>query len=171
MDQCVVLQAQLQREVERCIAICAAYFEREFDDYALLINLRGRSAGQFRVNPRTRTNELRFNAELLMRYGQVFIDETAGHEVAHYVTYKLFGARVKPHGTQWQAIMREVLEQNPSVSHNYEVRAARKSKTYPYHCACPAKTHALGAVRHKRVKEGRARYLCRSCRTTLISSE
>jgi len=167
------LQLQTLDEVTRCIQLCERRFERTFSVDGILFNLRGRSAGQFRVKHLNGKwiRELRFNQQLLDQHTFDFIDDTVPHEVAHFIVYELFGTSVRPHGKEWQYVMREVLDQTPEVTHKYDVQPARKMQTVAYTCGCPERVHQLGLVRHKRVITQQARYLCRQCREPLLPSQ
>ena len=168
------LQKAAIDEVQRCIVLANQFFQREFELDVVRFDLRGRSAGQFRIRRSRGSNhlpshhsEIRLNAILLEQYGQRFIDETVGHEVAHFIVSEVYSQRVRPHGKEWQAVMREVLHQNPETTHNYAVEPARKLKRFSYHCGCDGKVHELGSIRHGRVQKMQAQYRCRDCRQCL----
>lgn len=173
------IQKLLLLEVERCIARLEQHCNKSFQFDGVRFNLRGRAAGQFRVklkNPANRwpskpsgyTKELRFNQQLLEHYGERFIRETVGHEVCHFVVFELYGKKARPHGNEWQYLMKQVLGQNPTVTHSYDVESAVKRPKFDYSCACPDKTHKLGAIRHQRVIAKQASYLCRACKQSLV---
>jgi SprT protein len=129
------------------------------------------SAGQYRqllVRTRIVTRELRFNPTLLQRYGARFIAEVVPHECAHLVAFEVYGPGIRPHGQEWQTIMREVFGRVPRVRHSFEVERPPR-RQYAYRCACPERIHSLSVIRHKRVQSGGSRYLCQSCRAELIS--
>ncbi|WP_197474995.1 SprT-like domain-containing protein, partial [Oleiphilus sp. HI0079] len=114
------LQRLAINELERCLSLSERYFQRSFELDAVSFSLRGRSAGQFRakvgrstgpVSAKVTFNEIRLNASMLEAYGQRFITETIGHEVAHFIVFQLYGRNVRPHGKEWQSVMSEVLRQ------------------------------------------------------------
>lgn len=171
------LQNKAIEEVRRCLKLAEEYFERPFVLDGVSFNLRGRSAGQFRAKLLTsdgmfgkakHVKEIRFNASLLEQYGEEFIRDTVGHEVAHFVVFELYARRVRPHGKEWQAVMLDVMKQSPGVTHQYETEPARKLKRYRYVCSCDTKVHELGAVRHKKILSGKAKYHCKECRKEII---
>lgn len=123
-------------------------------------DLRGRSAGQFRLDAQGRAS-IRYNPLLLSRYGEEFLRRTVPHEVAHYLAYRLHGRQIRPHGREWQALMR-ALGADPSRCHDYDVSdlCARRLRYFTYHCGCSE--HRLSSIRHHKVSAG-ARYRCRRC--------
>lgn len=127
-------------------------------------DLRGQSAGQFRVDG-AGCPEVRYNPVLLLRHAEDFLARTVPHETAHYLTYRLFGLGVRPHGPEWQAIM-QALGADPRRCHDYDVSdlAARRLRYYVYHCGC--REHHLSSIRHNKIAGG-ARYHCRACGDTL----
>ncbi|KZZ57245.1 hypothetical protein A3762_07625 [Oleiphilus sp. HI0125] len=174
------LQQQTIDELERCLVLAQDYFGRQFCLDAVKFDLRGKAAGQFRIRKaqsralsrkQSLIKEIRFNQELLSLYGQQFIDETVGHEVAHFIVHEVVERRVRPHGREWQSVMIDVLKKAPEVTHQYEVKPARTIKRYRYHCACPNKSHELTSIRHNRVRRENAKYVCRICKTALLPSD
>ena len=123
-------------------------------------DLRGKAAGQVRMGTGARTL-IRYNLELLRRETADFLEHTVPHEVAHVLAYRRYGLRIRPHGPQWQRIMRQ-LGAEPSRCHDYDVSglSARQLQYFDYHCSCRA--HRLSSIRHNKVAKGQ-RYLCRRC--------
>lgn len=172
------LQRSAIEELDRCLTLAETYFQRRFELGAVSFCLRGRSAGQFRTRPvknsgfravRANLSEIRFNAVMLEKYGDRFIAETVGHEVAHFIVFELYGRSVRPHGKEWQAVMMDVLQQNPEVTHQYETKPARRLKRYAYVCGCPELVHELTSIRHNKVMSKKARYLCRKCHDPIVA--
>lgn len=126
-------------------------------------DLRGLAAGQ----ARTEANGnycARFNRELLLRHGEAFLQRTPAHEAAHLAVFSRFGRRARPHGTEWQSVMRH-LGQEPSRCHGFDDHSSRRRlRQYHYRCGC--RQHQLSSIRHNRHLRGQ-RYLCRSCRQPL----
>ncbi len=123
-------------------------------------DLRGQSAGQFRVDKRGGAH-IRYNPTLLARYEADFLAQTVPHEVAHYLAYLRFGRRIRPHGVEWQRLM-QGLGANPTRCHDFDVTGlkARQLRQHRYHCDCGE--HALTSIRHQRILRG-ASYVCRVC--------
>ena len=58
------------------------------------------------------------------------------HEVAHLIAHQLFGPRIRPHGEEWQLIMRGIYGLPPDRCHTYAVKR-RATTRYLYRCHCP----------------------------------
>ena len=127
-------------------------------------DLRGRAAGQARFGPRGPW-VVRYNPVLLCANAEDFLATTVPHEVAHLVAYALHGARIRPHGPQWRAIM-QYFGVAPERCHRYDLSAVRSRalREYDYHCTC--RGHRLSSIRHNRVLAG-GTYICRRCAAPL----
>lgn len=124
-------------------------------------DLKGQAAGQARWSNRE-APRLRFNLDIARRHAQDFIDRTVVHEVAHLLTAACHG-RTRPHGREWLAMMRYLGIKNPQRCHNFDLdeTQVRRQRRWAYSCECSA--HHLTTTRHRRVKSGKALYLCRRC--------
>ncbi len=131
-------------------------------------DLTGKSAGIVVFGPGSRC-VIRYNAALLSRYGQDFIDETVPHEVAHIVARRRYGQRIRPHGKEWQQVM--AFFQVPARRcHRFDTTqtSRRQMRYYDYRCAC--REHRVSAVRHNRITSGTMTYQCRFCGAPLEAS-
>ena len=108
--------------------------------------------------------EIQINYYLLDKYEDDYIEQTIGHEYAHLVAWKYFGRAVigKPHGRHWKAIMRS-LGLEPKRCHNYETKAARRTRTHSCECSRCGKRFELSTIRFNRILRG-TRYLCPKCK-------
>jgi SprT protein len=159
----------LMRQVEACLQQAEQYFNRRFQCDQIRIDIRGATAGQYRHQRRGRAlhaPELRFNPVLLQRYQSLYIEEVVPHECAHLVAYALYGLNIRPHGPEWQAIMRSIYGREPRVRHTYEVDRSPRAQI-EYRCACPERRHQLSMIRHNKIRRGQMRYVCRECRSEL----
>lgn len=134
---------------------------------AVSFDLRGRAAGMFRV--RQGAPEIRYNPWIFSRWFDENLAETVPHEVAHYVVFVRHRRRVRPHGAEWRAVMRE-FGVPPKVTCNYRPEdladlPGRRLKYFEYRCQCTV--HSVSSIRHNRMTAGRARYLCRRCHEPL----
>jgi len=159
------LAALLERAQARTLRLIASVASqdpalRHAPPPAIRFDLRGVSAGQFRVE-RDGACSIRYNPVLLLRHVDDFLSHTVPHETAHYLAYRRHGRGIRPHGPEWQAIMRS-LGAAPERCHQYDVRglSARRVRYFRYHCDC--RNHQLSSIRHNKVLRG-ARYLCRRC--------
>jgi SprT protein len=133
---------------------------RQLPNPEIRFDLRGAAAGQTVFVRKTRHCVIRINAALLAAHPREMIAQTVPHEVAHVAVYRLHGSRAKPHGAQWQALMR-AFGLAPEPCHTLPVTPARRLKRFRYACAC-AEPAWLTSIRHKRAQRGTI-YLCRRC--------
>ncbi|MEZ5066647.1 MAG: SprT-like domain-containing protein [bacterium] len=152
------------RSRELVAAARAKWPERRIPEPRVEFGLRGRAAGDACPS----TGVTRYNGDLLVRYGDVFVDRIVPHEVAHIVTWAVFG-RVKPHGREWRAVM-AFFGADPSVTHDFETVPARRVRRFRYRCSCSTQ-HLLVKRAHLRIRRGTAEYRCRRCGELLIQVE
>jgi SprT protein len=153
-EQVLVATEASLRKARAIYALALAPIEVVFD-------LRGSAAGMYRV--RNGVRRIRYNPWIFARYFEDSLAVTVPHEVAHYVVDCLYGlARVRPHGSEWRAVMR-ALGASPRVSGRYDLAGLplRRQRRFLYRCDC--RSHELSAVRHNRVQRGEASYVCRRC--------
>ena len=152
--------AQVYRRLGALLAVAARHFDWKVLPAAeVSFDLRGQAAGQMQV--RGRQVRLRFNAVLLQRDFDQFLEEVVAHELAHAVVHWRYGGRVKPHGPQWREVM-TLFGVTPKRCHDYEdLRPVRRLQRYRYRCGC--REHQLTAIRHRRIQRGEREYLCKSC--------
>ncbi|WP_410000931.1 SprT family zinc-dependent metalloprotease [Vibrio hangzhouensis] len=153
------LNYQALKRLSRCIEQARAYFQRDFPMPGLSYKLRGKAAGKAYLQ----TWEIRLNPTLFSENQQVFLDEVIPHEVAHLITYACFG-RVRPHGKEWQEIMRRVFSVEPNTTHSMDVQSVQ-GRTFEYRCQCD--TFPVSIRRHNKVIRQQASYRCRKCGTQI----
>jgi SprT protein len=154
------MQALIIKRVHTCIALANQSLSANLSSPSISFNQRGKIAGCARLQ----TNELRFNPILLADNYQAFIDEVVPHEVSHLVAFTLYG-RVKPHGKQWQAIMRQVFGLTGHTYHKMDVTKV-SGKGFAYQCLCGEVE--LSIRRHNKVLRRQQQYICRQCHEVLI---
>jgi SprT protein len=126
-------------------------------------DLRGSNAGQLRQY-RNGALVIRYNLAMAEQQPEAFIAETVPHEVAHVVTWVCHG-RVRPHGPEWQAVMRWFGFRQPRRCHVFDEPAeGRRQRRWAYRCDC--REHQLSTTRHNRAQRG-LHYVCRVCGSTL----
>ena len=128
-------------------------------------DLRGKAAGQVRL-AQGKIWQIRYNRLLLAREPDAYLIQTVPHEVAHLVAFAIHGQRIRPHGREWQVVMRH-FGAEPRRCHDFAVDdlAARRLRRFDYHCAC--RTHQLTSTRHHRIQAGQ-RYTCVACQALLL---
>ena len=150
-----------------CLQRAESLFDLGHKPIAVQFDLRGRAAGMYRVARRRAV--IRYNPYIFARYFDQGLAETVPHEVAHYITDRLFGLRhVRPHGSEWRAVMRALgVEPRATAQFDLSDLPVRRQRRYTYQCAC--NSHELSACRHNRVRRGQARYHCRQCGGELVA--
>lgn len=145
-----------------------ALFELPHRPIPVSFDLTGRAAGMYRVQRARRV--IRYNPYIFARYFEHGLNTTVPHEVAHYISDRLYGlANIRPHGREWRSVMQALgVEPRASAHFDLEGLPLRRQRRFTYRCACT--THQLSACRHNRVCSGRARYHCRACHAPLVAA-
>ena len=140
-------------------------YGRRFDRPKIVWDLRGTFAG--RAN--SIFNRIRLNPVLLIENAEDFISQTVPYEIAHLINAALHGSQVKPHGKEWQMVMR-ALGLAPQRCHKYDTTRARTcvQRRHAYDCGC--RVHLISQRKHNRILEG-WRYTCRRCGIILVRQQ
>ncbi|WP_281252867.1 SprT family zinc-dependent metalloprotease [Solemya elarraichensis gill symbiont] len=150
---------QVRHKVAECLELAANHFDKSFELPEIRFDLHARAAGQYRYGKNLQ--QLRFNPYLFATAFDENLDTTVPHEVAHYVTFNLFG-RVKPHGREWREVMK-LFGVPAEVTHNQKIKipGLRRERRWGYQCGC--QTHQLTTRRHNKVISGKGSFSCRKC--------
>lgn len=125
------------------------------------LDLRGQGAGQAHFG----RGGLRFNPVLYAENRLDFLVEVVPHEMAHWLVHHLEdGRRARPHGREWQTVMRRLFGLEPRTTHRFDT--GRASPT-PHRYVCGCRAHGFTPRRHALASRGR-RYRCRKCAQTLV---
>ncbi len=158
------LRPRLREATEACLALARSEIAGagRLPPVALRFDLRGQAAGQMRASSRGRL-EIRFNLALARQNPDAFIAQTVPHEVAHLVVWHKHGRKARPHGPEWQAVMRQLGISHPSRCHVFEIPdgEVRRQRRWRYRCACHE--FQLSTTRHNRIQRGEQTYSCRDC--------
>lgn len=146
---------------EDCFILAECFFDRAFPRPSYLFNQRGRSAGTAHLQK----NLIKFNPVLYLQNKTIFIEQVVAHEIAHLITYQLFG-KVRPHGKEWQNIMTQVFKLPAATTHQLDIKDVQ-GKLFAYRCLCTE--HQLTIRRHNNIQKG-TRYLCKKCKSSLTLS-
>lgn len=160
---------QVVAETQRYIDKANQLFQRKFAEIDVLFDLKGRSAGMYRVSCRhgRQQRHIRYNPWLFAKYPDDSFANTIPHEVAHYITDLVHGMKnIRPHGSEWKMVMRR-FGASPVVRANYDLSGTpqRNTRYYSYQCQC--RDVQLTAHRHNKVVRGQQRYFCRNCHQEL----
>ncbi len=160
-----LLCARLRQATEDCLKQARPLLaERGRRMLTVLVHcdLHGHAAGQVRHHPGGHI-EIRYNLDIARLQPEVFVAQTVPHEVAHVLTGWLYDQRVRPHGPEWQAMMRH-LGSEPKRCHDFaltDTDSLHRQRRWAYHCAC--RKHLLSTTRHNRIRRGQRQYQCRDC--------
>jgi SprT protein len=160
------LEETVRIAVRRAEKRACAFYGLALPAATIDFSLRGRCAGQARIERDGQTC-LRINRQLLVENRDDFLSSTIPHEVAHLVVnwpYRNRRLRPRPHGPEWQAVMRDCFGLEPARCHNYRTTPARVvPRSFLYICSC--REHRLTSIMHKRIVRSQA--FCTACRTPL----
>jgi len=108
---------------------------------------------------------VRFSVPLWPRATEEERHETVVHEVCHIVAqYRNGRIRIKSHGEEWQATMREAGVE-PRTTHTVDrTGLRRRQKRYPAHCDC--RVHEITAQKVRKIRGGSV-YRCKICKGRL----
>ena len=151
-----MLKQRVKDRVRKMVGIASEFESLDIPD--ITFDVQGSCAGICRIKQGKYT--LRFNLKLLEENTEDFLHFTVPHEVAHYVSRKLFGS-ISPHGEEWKAIMKLFGIENPLRCHDFDVTSANP---WEYRCSC--RIHYLSNRHHALVSEGR-RCVCKNCKSLL----
>jgi len=125
-------------------------------------------------------NLIKLNKDLISNpnYLKEMSEDTLYHELVHLFihflyktqqlrTYSKLGegcfGRPKPHGIEWKTLM-VLIDEKPSVTHNFEVLSGRKMTRITYLCDC--REHEMTKRAHHKILDG-SLYKCRKCKEFL----
>jgi SprT protein len=161
------LQEKALAAVRRAERRARVFYAIELPEASIDFSLRGRCAGQAVVE-RTGATRLRINLQLLRENLDDYLIQTVPHEISHLVVnWQARNKRSKPrpHGTEWQAVMRDCFGLEAKRCHSYRTTPARVVPR-PFLYACSCREHLLTSIMHNKIGLS-YQALCKACRTPL----
>ena len=159
-------RALVRKVTADCIRQAEGIFDLAPETVPVQFDLRGNAAGMYRVRDHERL--IRFNPYIFSKYFDNNMEVTIPHEVAHYVTDRLYGiGNVRPHGPEWKTVM-AALGADARATARYDLTGipVRRQRRFSYRCGCM--THQLTSCRHNRFMQGRVTYHCRNCGSAIV---
>ena len=164
-------RAELQKKavtgVRRAERQAQEFYSIKLPEASIDFSLRGRCAGQAIIE-QTGATCLRINLQLLRENLEDYLVQTIPHEVSHLVVnWQARKKRLKPrpHGTEWQAIMRDCFGLEAIRCHSYKTTPARVVPR-PFLYACSCREHRLTSIMHNKIGLS-YQALCKACRKPL----
>jgi SprT protein len=163
----------ITKEVETKILEVMDFLQKQFPNTILKLpnysfHRLGTSAGRaFCLD-----NHIKLNIDYFAKYHKDMIEQTIPHEIAHVVSYQLYGYKGLGHNNYWKHVMRKMAPLGVIVSrcHTYDVKDAclrKVNKPHKYVCKCKDPVHNLTNLKHNKILRG-ARYTCMKCKTHLV---
>ena len=162
----MIIDSKTQKRFEvkliEYITVVNKKFNREFTLPILVFRQLGKRAGcAWYID-----NKIELNSDFCHNgHLEDMLNQTLPHEIAHIISYLIYGRCGIGHNHHWRNVMR-VLNVVPRRCHAYSlvnVKTRTRGK-YNYNCKC--KTHVVGSTIHNRILLGTV-YTCRTCRTAL----
>ncbi len=147
--------------IEQSCKLAEDYFSVSLSIPTVNLNQRGKIAGSAHLQK----NLIKLNRKLFIQNYDEFLHQVIPHEVAHIICYQQFG-RVKPHGLEWQSVMRSIFKLDAQVTHKFDVSDVGM-QDFAYQCECN-NLIMLSVVRHNKVRRGTQQYRCQKCKAVLI---
>jgi SprT protein len=111
-------------------------------------------------------NSVEFNAVLAEMNSDKF-HNTIKHEIAHLVSYKLYGNIGKGHGNHFKSVFIK-LGGDGKRTHSYDVSLVKQKYTcrrYEYSCKCHGKKFFLSQRKHNQISNNTKQWFCKTCKT------
>ena len=159
MEPSKEIQYKISGIVSRCCFLASKHFQIRITVPSICYFPKGRAAGK------AWDTGIALNLHLLQTNENEMLEETLPHEIAHCIQRQIYGNDVKPHGIEWQYIMRVIFNKTPNRLHKMKTIPAKKFKRVAYNCNC--RVHLVTLVRHRRIIENRVTYKCKHCNSPI----
>jgi SprT protein len=150
--------------------------EDRLDELLLIVNHRTHGFGMPELSyydnkacagTATGSRAIALNMPMLRDNLDSMLHETVAHELAHLVVHHCYledgGPKPKPHGPEWQDVMRNWFGVEPETTHNYDVSTSNVRRQNRWEAKCSCRTHAITTTKQMKMAVDGARYSCRSC--------
>lgn len=125
-----------------------------------IISIDIRNMGTTGGRAHLQTCLIEINSQMVENYPYEDVEKIVIHELAHIITYFMFGVEEgKAHGKQWKRVM-ELLDQTADRCHSFALTPKRICKKFLYKCDCG--DHLITSIRHNRSLKG-TKYFCNTC--------
>ncbi|MDF2180227.1 SprT family zinc-dependent metalloprotease [Aliiglaciecola sp. CAU 1673] len=158
---------QVHARLDECLQAAGHYLDRTIAKPTLSFNQRGKIAGSARLQ----RHEIRLNPVLMADNLACFLNDVIPHELCHLLVFQLYGRGsrfrpILPHGPEWKALMQGIFNLPGKATHQMDVSKVQ-GRQFVYRCGCGPVS--LSVRRHNKVLKG-TRYICRSCRESLVAA-
>lgn len=160
------LQKRVIKKTHSLVITASEYFQHSFPAIPVLFDLSGKAAGMYRVKAGQRV--IRYNPYVFAKYFDDNFKETIPHEVAHYVTDKIYNLKkIRPHGNEWKSVMAVFgVVANRTANYDLSGLPVRNFQKFIYSCGC--QNFELTSRRHNKILRGSGHYLCQECGGKLL---
>lgn len=145
-------------ELMRCLALYASK-GLALKTPSISFDLKGSTGGK----AYSTRNHIQLNAEMLVQFGDAFIEEVVPHELAHLAVTAKYGLKVRGHGVEWKTMM-SWLNKVPNRTHKFETVSMKEKKdNRPFlWCNCAEPLRCSTRI-YNLIKGGQARQ-CAVCK-------
>ena len=105
--------------------------------------------------------------EILAKENPNEFHNTIKHEIAHLVSFRMYGERGKGHGKLFKSVFVQ-LGGNGKRTHSYKTSHLKQkytSRRYEYSCKCHGRVFWLSQRKHTQLQNDSKRWYCKTCRT------
>ena len=162
------MTATLSEQISDCIDLYVAKAKeawpnklKDWNKPFWCFNLQGTTAGTAYYH----ANKIHLNHGLFIRNKEDFFSHTIPHEIAHLVSYRVFGKVGMGHGAEWKFVMR-VFGVEANRLHTYDVSETKMKRTITRHlytCGCSSFVHELTPKQHQKETKKKHTFSCKKC--------
>jgi len=144
----MTIREQIIAKVEECFQIAERYYSHKFERAReIRFKRNGTVGGSYNYKHRRIT----FQLDLAEQYPEKYLNEIVQHEVAHCIQYDVYFKgyyRIKPHGREWQYVMRNVYKLSPKTTHDMDCSATKTKIQRRWSWFCNCQEHRVSTRKH-----------------------